>query len=114
MPYTFAKFIFWGLAMAFAGGVVGWLLRSLRTRGQVARARHNAGVVMGAELERLRGRVANLEPVVSERDRLRMELADVRGSSAGTRGFTTAEDDGSGEAQVGEEQAAPSAGTGDT
>ena len=37
----------------------------------------------------MRGRLANLEPVVAERDRLRMELADVRGSSAGALGFSS-------------------------
>jgi predicted flap endonuclease-1-like 5' DNA nuclease len=88
VPYTLAKFFLWGLLMALAGGVVGWLLRSLKCRGEVARAR--AVTIDGTELERLRGRVANLEPLVAERDRLRMELADVRGSSAGVLGFSPA------------------------
>ncbi|WP_395153249.1 hypothetical protein [Ilumatobacter sp.] len=87
MPYTLAKFFFWGLLMALAGGVIGWLLRSLTCRAQVARAK--AITVDNDELDRLRGRLANLEPVVAERDRLRMELADVRGSSAGALGFAT-------------------------
>ncbi len=87
MPYTLAKFFLWGLLMASAGGVVGWLLRSLKCRGEVARVR--AVTIDGTELERLRGRVANLEPLVAERDRLRMELADVRGSSAGALGFAS-------------------------
>lgn len=88
MPYTLAKFFLWGLLMALAGGVVGWLLRSLKCRGEIVRAQ--AVTVDEGELERLRGRVANLEPVVAERDRLRMELADVRGSSAGALGFASA------------------------
>ena len=87
MPYTLAKFFLWGLLMAVAGGIVGWLLRSLKCRGEVARAR--AVTIDETELERLRGRVANLEPLVAERDRLRMELADVRGSSAGALGFSS-------------------------
>ncbi len=87
MPYTLAKFFLWGLLMALAGGIVGWLLRSLKCRGEVARAR--TVTIDEAELERLRGRVANLEPLVAERDRLRMELADVRGSSAGALGFSS-------------------------
>lgn len=87
MPYTLAKFFLWGLLMALAGGVVGWLLRSLKCRGEVAAAR--ATTVDEPELERLRGRVANLEPVVAERDRLRIKLADVRGSSAGALGFSS-------------------------
>lgn len=86
MPYTLAKFFLWGLLMALAGGIVGWLLRSLKCRAEVARAR--AVTVDEGELDRLRGRVANLEPLVGERDRLRMELADVRGSSAGALGFS--------------------------
>lgn len=76
--------------MALAGGVIGWLLRSLTCRAEVARARANT--VNNEEFDRLRGRLANLEPVVAERDRLRMELADVRGSSAGALGFATTAD----------------------
>ena len=87
MPYTLAKFFLWGLLMACAGGTVGWLLRSLKCRGEVARAQ--TVTIDETELERLRGRVANLEPLVAERDRLRMELADVRGSSAGALGFSS-------------------------
>ncbi len=85
MPYTLAKFFLWGLMMALAGGVIGWLLRSLTARAQLAGVR--ATTADHAELDRLRGRLANLEPVVAERDRLRMELADVRGSTAGALGF---------------------------
>ncbi len=87
MPYTLAKFFLWGLLMALAGGIVGWMLRSLKCRAEVARAR--AITIDEVELDRLRGRLANLEPVVAERDRLRMELADVRGSSAGALGFSS-------------------------
>ena len=88
MPYTLAKFFLWGLLMALAGGIVGWLLRSLKARTDLARSRRTT--VDESEVERLRGRLANLEPVVAERDRLRMELADVRGSSAGALGFSSA------------------------
>lgn len=73
--------------MALAGGVIGWLLRSLTCRAEVAHAK--VSTVDHEELDRLRGRLANLEPAVAERDRLRMELADVRGSSAGALGFAT-------------------------
>jgi predicted flap endonuclease-1-like 5' DNA nuclease len=73
--------------MALAGGVIGWLLRSLKSRAEVAAVRSTT--VDQSELERLRGRVANLEPVVAERDRLRIKLADVRGSSAGALGFSS-------------------------
>ena len=87
MPYTLAKFFIWGLLMAFAGGIVGWLLRSLKARTNGTAAQRST--IDESEVDRLRGRLANLEPVVAERDRLRMELADVRGSSAGALGFSS-------------------------
>jgi predicted flap endonuclease-1-like 5' DNA nuclease len=73
--------------MALGGGLIGWFLRSLKARGELARVR---GVVVDqGEVGRLRGRLANLEPAVAERDRLRMELADIRGRSAGALGFAS-------------------------
>ncbi len=87
MPYTLAKFFLWGLLMALAGGIVGWLLRSLKARTDLARLRPAASDQ--SEVDRLRGELSDLEPVVAERDRLRMELADVRGSSAGALGFSS-------------------------
>lgn len=89
MPYTLAKFFLWGLLLAIGGGIIGWLLRSLKCRAEVARAR--VSTVDHDEVDRLRRRLANLEPAVAERDRLRMELADVRGSSAGALGFASSE-----------------------
>lgn len=76
MPYTLAKGLFWVLTALLLGIVIGWLLRSVAAKRQVARAR--AHHVDTAELERLRGRVANLEPVVLERDRLKAELEIAR------------------------------------
>lgn len=73
MPYTLTKGLLWFLLALLIGMVIGWLLRSIRATSQLRSlrgARHDA-----AELERLRGRVANLEPVVAERDRLQAELA---------------------------------------
>ena len=87
MPYTLAKFFLWGLLMALAGGIVGWLLRSLKARTDLARPQTTP--VDESEVDRLR---SELEPVVAERDRLRMELADVRGSSAGALGFSSTVD----------------------
>ena len=79
MPYTLMKGFGWFALALVIGLVIGWLLRSIIAKRQVARARrHN---VDSAELERLRGRVANLEPVVDERDRLRAELDAVRSAA---------------------------------
>ena len=72
MPYTLMKGLGWFLAALVLGIVIGWLIRSVAARRQVAKAR--AQQVDAIELERLRGRVANLEPVVAERDQLRAEL----------------------------------------
>ena len=87
MPYTLTMFFLWGSAMALIGVVVGWLLRSLTARSQVAEARST--MVDADEADRLRDRIAELEPVVAERDRLRMEVADVRGDTVGVLGFAT-------------------------
>lgn len=76
MPYTLMKGWVWVLLGVLLGIVIGWLLRSIAAKRQVARARkHHVDTV---ELERLRGRVANLEPVVVERDRLLVELGECR------------------------------------
>ena len=82
MPYTLVKGLVWVVLALLLGGVLGWLLRSLRSRRQIARARAAAAVGIGAphagppsadasELERLRIRLAELELIVVERDRLR-------------------------------------------
>ena len=52
MVYTLAMFFVWGLAMAFVGAVIGWMLRSLRRR---------------RELVELRARVDELEGVARKR-----------------------------------------------
>lgn len=76
MLYTLLKFLGWGALLAFIGGCIGWALRSLTCRREVARARSTT--VDEAEVDRMRHRLANLEHVVAERDRLRIQLADVR------------------------------------
>ena len=76
MLYTLLKFLAWGLLLAVIGGCVGWALRALKGRGELARARRTA--VDGDDVERMRHRLANLEQVVAERDRLRMQIADMR------------------------------------
>lgn len=86
MPYTLMKGLVWVLLAVVLGIVIGWLLRSVAAKRQVERARAaNVGADESAELERLRARVANLEPIVNERDRLRadVEAARVRSVAAG-------------------------------
>jgi len=79
MPYTLMKGLVWVLLAVLLGIVIGWLLRSVAAKRQVERARAaNLGNVDQQELERLRNRVANLEPVVDERDRLKVALEDER------------------------------------
>jgi predicted flap endonuclease-1-like 5' DNA nuclease len=42
MPYTVTKLFLWGIPLVLVGGLVGWLLRSLQCRAEIARFR--AGV----------------------------------------------------------------------
>jgi predicted flap endonuclease-1-like 5' DNA nuclease len=75
MPYTLMKGLAWILVAVVLGIVIGWLLRSVTAKRQVERARAaNAGASHESELNQLRSRLADLEPVVSERDRLQVEL----------------------------------------
>lgn len=76
MLYTLLKFLGWGALLAFIGGCIGWALRALKCRTEVARAK--ALTIDAVEVDRMRHRLANLEQVVAERDRLRIQLADVR------------------------------------
>ena len=90
MFYTLLKFLGWGLLLAFVGGCIGWALRALKCRGEIAAAR--ASTVDGDEVERMRHRLANLEQVVAERDRLRMQIADMRhADSPGVVGIAASE-----------------------
>lgn len=88
MPYTLVKFFLWGLLMAGIGGVIGWMLRSLRAR--IERVNRREVLVDRDELAALRGMNDELAAVIAERDRLRIEIYDVRGSSAGALGFRSA------------------------
>jgi predicted flap endonuclease-1-like 5' DNA nuclease len=90
MPYTLMKGLAWILLALLLGIVIGWLLRSVVAKRQVARARnHHVDTV---EMERLRGRVANLEPIIAERDRLRADLdAARRGTATHAAGGAPAE-----------------------
>lgn len=75
MLYTLAKFFVWGLGFALIGGVIGWLLRSIRCRRELLVAKRTT--VDEMEVERLRHRVANLEPIIADRDALRSRIAEL-------------------------------------
>ncbi len=83
MPYTLVKGLAWVVLALVLGGVIGWMLRSVRSRRQMAKARAAMGPnaplanAERAELEQLRIRLAELEPIVVERDRLRAELEPI-------------------------------------
>ena len=76
MPYTLSMALLWVSLAVLLGIVVGWLMRSVVAKRQIERARSNH--LDNVELERLRSRVAELEPVVADRDRLRDELDTCR------------------------------------
>jgi predicted flap endonuclease-1-like 5' DNA nuclease len=78
VPYTLTRGLLWFALALLLGIAIGYLLRSITARREVARAR--AATADEIEMERLRGRVANLEPVLAERDRLRalLEAANVK------------------------------------
>lgn len=80
MTYTLLNFALWFAIAAFIGGAIGWALRSLRCRGELARLRTQP--IDDVELGRLRHRIANLEGVVEERDRLRIRLAELRATDS--------------------------------
>ena len=58
MWFTLAKGWLWFTLACLLGILIGWLLRSIIARRQLLRARGGADV---AELDRLRGRVSELE-----------------------------------------------------
>ena len=89
--YTLLKFLGWGILLALVGGCVGWALRALKARRELARAR--ISVVDQDEVDRLRRRLVEHEQVVAERDRLRMQIADMRHTdSPGVVGATAGDE----------------------
>lgn len=84
MSYTLAKWALWLIGAALIGGIVGWLLRGVRgLHGAVGAS--DATALDDDELETLRDRVAELEPLITERERLRIQLEDCRQTIAETR-----------------------------
>lgn len=79
MPYTLAMGTIWFALALVVGLLLGWLLRSIVAKRQVERARSQN--VDQVELERLRGRIDNLEQAAAERDRLRVELEAARATA---------------------------------
>lgn len=87
MPYTLAMGSIWFVLALLVGLLIGWLLRSIVAKRQVERARsHNVDQV---ELERLRGRVSNLEQAAAERDELRARLEATGAVSSSDGGAPT-------------------------
>lgn len=80
MLYTLLKFLGWGVLLGVIGGCIGWALRALKCRADLAAAR--PATLDDDEVERMRDRLADLEQVVAERDRLRMQIADMRHSDS--------------------------------
>lgn len=60
MPYTLSMGLLWVALAVLLGIVIGWLMRSVVAKRQVERARANH--LDTVELERLRARIAELEP----------------------------------------------------
>lgn len=79
MSYTLAKWALWLIGAAAIGFVVGWLLRGLRGG---AAAATDEPMETSEEVEALRARVASLEPLINEREKLRIQLEDCRQSVA--------------------------------
>jgi hypothetical protein len=77
VSYTLAKWALWLIGAAVIGGAVGWLLRGPGRAPLVG--------VDEDELEALRLRAAEVEPLMIERDRLRRRLSDCRSEMAHAR-----------------------------
>ena len=75
MPYTFTMSALWIALGALLGFLIGWLRHPLFCRRHAGQA---SGVPQ-EDYDRLRHRVANLEPVVAERDQLKARLEGLEG-----------------------------------
>ena len=91
MPYTLVKGLAWVVLALVLGGVVGWLLSSLRSHRQIAKARAATGPTAPLR-ESLTGRAGTVavpsrraRTVVVERDRLLVELQQIVAERARVR-----------------------------
>lgn len=101
MPYTLTKGLLWFLLALLLGVVVGWLLRSIRAKSQIRAARATRHDPV--EVERLKARIANLEPTVAENDRLRSELAGAKAPKPASERASVPEPAGAPEADLTDE-----------
>ncbi len=100
MLYTLGKVFVWFVAAFVLGAVVGWIIHHVlrcSMPGHGAKAAKSAKAAKAAEegaareatnrleLKELRSRVAALEPVAQERDRLRRDLVELRASREAER-----------------------------
>jgi predicted flap endonuclease-1-like 5' DNA nuclease len=77
VPYTLTKTALALLVALALGMLVGWLLWGRRKRTVTT----STDTTVDAEVQRLRARVSNLEPVVTDRDRLKAELDECRAAA---------------------------------
>ena len=81
MPYTLAKYLGWLIPAVLLGGGVGWLLARRSSSTTTTSTASTVAAVDTPEVDRLRARVANLEAVVAERDKLKVALDDCQNVS---------------------------------
>lgn len=86
MSYTLAKWALWLIGAAAIGVVIGWLLRGLRGLRSAPVAEYDDA---SEEVAALRDRVAALEPLINEREKLRIQLEDCREMAAEAKATVT-------------------------
>ncbi len=82
MGYVFGKAFWWILAALLVGGVIGYYWNGWRRSKWVNSATTSSRSTAAAdpdETARLRGRVANLEAILPERDQLRARVTELEG-----------------------------------